>query len=249
VDARDSITVYSFDPATGAYLGREQAWASPQEPGVYHFPANTTEVKPPAIDADQAAVWDGAKWTVVPDHRGQMAYDTTTGGSWRVETLGALPDGATTKRRPSPQHSFRDGDWRLDAGLQAAELDRLRTAATRSIDARAEQARLRFITPGAGQSLVYAEKRAEAERFLELAHEPESFAGFPLVEAEVLRTRVPAKSIATVWAQKAEAWRRVAATIESIRLDAHDAIAAATDLAAIDVAVDAAIAAFDKVGA
>jgi hypothetical protein len=49
---------------------------------------------------------------------------------------------------------------RLDLG---PSLEALRAQSLAEIDAQAEAARLRHITPGAGQALTYERKRAEAE--------------------------------------------------------------------------------------
>jgi hypothetical protein len=61
-----SMIVYQFDVA-GRYLGETEADESPLEPGVYHFPARTTVVAPPARDTwPEGALprWTGAGWAM-----------------------------------------------------------------------------------------------------------------------------------------------------------------------------------------
>lgn len=247
---RDARTAYLFDPATGAHTGLDKAWRSPLdvEEAVYHLPANSTLVKPPDVASGQVAVWRDGAWSTAPDLRGTTAYDTTTGAPKIVETIGPLPSSLAPLPRPSAAHVFEGGAWREDLALKAELLAASRAAAIVSVDRRAEVTRLRFITAGDGQALVYAEKRAEADRFLALEQEPQDFTAFPLIEAEVLRTRATARSIAGMWQAKAMAWRRIAAAIETVRFDAHDAIEAAADSEAIELAVDAAAALFVAVG-
>ena len=57
--------VYSYHPETGEYMGIAKAWESPLEPGVYHIPANATEVEPPEADEEHQAIWNGEAWDVV----------------------------------------------------------------------------------------------------------------------------------------------------------------------------------------
>jgi len=248
---RASMPAYLFHETTREFVGEGVAWASPapEEAGVFHMPANSTATRPPAVEERQAPMWRGSEWAIVPDLRGTTAYDTTTGAAAIVQEIGPLPASLTAEPRPSVAHVFAAGAWREDPARMAELVTRTRRDARVIADGFAESARLRFITGGNGQALVYGEKRAEAERYLALEQEPEEFSAFPLIQAEVLRTMMLARSIAAAWAAKADAWRRIAAAIETIRLDAHDAIEAAPDLAAIEAAITTATAAFDKVGA
>jgi hypothetical protein len=85
-------TVYLFDPATFAFAGTYQAQESPLELGVFIEPVHSTDIEPPAVDADQVAVWNGA-WSVQPDYRGQTMYDQTSGAPLEVTSIGAIPAG------------------------------------------------------------------------------------------------------------------------------------------------------------
>ena len=71
------MKIYNYHRDTGEFINESIANESPLEPGVYLIPANATQIKPPAVSANEAAVFvDG--WQVVPDFRGQIAYDTET---------------------------------------------------------------------------------------------------------------------------------------------------------------------------
>ena len=65
------MRIYSYDPATGEYLGTSEADQSPLEPGVYLLPAHATDQPVPAAKAGQSAVFLDGTWRLVPDYRAQ----------------------------------------------------------------------------------------------------------------------------------------------------------------------------------
>lgn len=106
-----------------------------------------------------------------------------------------------------------------------ADLAQAKRAAIAHVDATAERARLMWITPGAGQSLVYALKREEAARF---ADDPDPDpAAYPMLSAEVGITAETIGEVAAVVAATSNMWIAIAAAIETLRLSAKAAIAAA----------------------
>ena len=43
----------------------EIAWESPLEKGVFHYPANSVDVKPPNFNPQsQFCIWNGSEWVV-----------------------------------------------------------------------------------------------------------------------------------------------------------------------------------------
>lgn len=84
-------TVYLFDQATGESLGPFAAAASPLEPGKYFEPVCSTPTAPPAVAINQVAVFSAGTWSVVPDFRGQTAYDQTTCAPIVITNRGPLP--------------------------------------------------------------------------------------------------------------------------------------------------------------
>ncbi|MCD1644332.1 hypothetical protein [Aurantimonas coralicida] len=144
---------------------------------------------------------------------------------------------------------FPDAEWALDgetyAGLEwigpgapptEAELDALAwppipDLATRkaelkaAIDAAAEAERLKYVTAGAGQSMTYQEKAAEAAR---LADDPSPDpADYPMLAAEIGITAATLADVAATVAANRAAWRTIGAAIEGARLGTKAAVDAA----------------------
>ena len=136
-----------------------------------------------------------------------------------------------------------EGEWRQAWAARAETLEELaaaKAAAAAEIDADAEAARLRFITPGAGQSLEYAATEAEVRAYLAApSGDPEDW---PWLNAE----RLAAGGTATVAevAQQvlalADAWRITGAEIKRIRRAAKLQVEAATTIAGVRAAVSGA---------
>jgi len=100
------------------------------------------------------------------------------------------------------------------------------------IDIEAEAARMKFITGGAGQALIYERKRAEAENWL--AATSPAATDYPLIKARAERlnpTTPDYAAVATEWKTQADTWMVVAAAIEDIREGTKEAIDAATTAA------------------
>lgn len=116
------------------------------------------------------------------------------------------------------------------------------------IDVAAEQTRLRFITAGAGQAMVYQAKMEEARRYLAADPAPETLDDYPLIAAEVDITAVDAQAVIAIWQQMEAGWRQVAAAIEAARLGGKAAVAAAAaagNFAGLALARDTALATFE----
>lgn len=115
------------------------------------------------------------------------------------------------------------------------DLNTLKVAALRAIDTQAENTRLQFITPGAGQSMVYQRKVQEAET-LALDNNPDA-AHYPLLTAEVGITGETLQEVAATVLAKRDQWLAVAALIERTRLLAKTDIQAADTAARIDTII------------
>jgi hypothetical protein len=126
--------------------------------------------------------------------------------------------------------------WAADAPLA---LERARTGALAAVDAAAEAARLRYITPGAGQALSYLRKEEEARRFVALSQNDQAAATvgqFPMLAAALGADGDTIAAVAGVVLNRAAAWGLIGAEIERRRLAAKRAIGAAADEAAIAAA-------------
>jgi len=231
-------TAYAYD-ATGAYAGTVAAQKSPLEPGVILCPARATLVPPPEVDAGQVPVWDAGAWVVTEDHRG-VAYDTATGRAVRVTAPGPLPDGLTLLAPGSSQV------WDGDAGVWTDDVAAALGTATAAVDTAAEVARLTYLTAGDGQAAEYrltAEEATAARAVLD-AGGTLNPADYPHLDAEVDAGGAAdlTEAVALVEAETA-AWVRVSAAIKAARRAGKIAIAAATDVAAVETARDQALAA------
>jgi hypothetical protein len=118
-----------------------------------------------------------------------------------------------------------------------------KAAAASQVDDEAERRRLAYLTPGAGQALVYQEKRREAEAALAAfsvpGGQPVDPAQFPLLAAEIGITAVDLQGVAQAVMSTALAWTQVAAAIESTRLKAKRDIAETNSTAEIDAILSA----------
>lgn len=114
-------TIYFFNPQTQELLGSGKAEESPLEPEVPLVPLGATLLRPPVVGKRQAAVFDGEKWTLVPDWRSVPLFSITDGTPVKVD-LGVLPvdAGATDKPSPGPEYAWGPGGWKYDAQRAAA---------------------------------------------------------------------------------------------------------------------------------
>lgn len=77
--------VYVYDAKTGEYLFSENAEKSPLEKDVYLLPANATFLAPPDTRKNQAAVFVGGMWKLVPDYRTEKVFSRETGSEIKLE--------------------------------------------------------------------------------------------------------------------------------------------------------------------
>lgn len=99
------MLIYHYDDA-GAYTGQSEARESPLEPEVFLLPALATFDEPPAIGEREAAVFEGAAWTVVPDWRG-FVYWLPDRSRYVVSELGVEPPvGYLEEEPPRPQEEI-----------------------------------------------------------------------------------------------------------------------------------------------
>lgn len=74
------MQIYNYDSITGEFLTPGIADESPLEPGKYLIPAFATDQEPPIIGKNQIAIYREGTWQIVPDYRGQEAYDIDENG-------------------------------------------------------------------------------------------------------------------------------------------------------------------------
>jgi hypothetical protein len=116
----------------------------------------------------------------------------------------------------------------------AKDLTPLKAAAVARIDADAEAVRGNFITLGAGQAMVYQQKRVEAEAYI--ADPQIAPAEIPHIVREAEMNDISLFDQAVIILTMSENWKTVSAVIENLRLGAKRAVEAASSPAAIDQA-------------
>ncbi|EOS93070.1 tail assembly chaperone [Erwinia tracheiphila] len=124
-DNAQTIKVFNLRADTSEFIGAGDAYIAPHT----GLPANCTEIAPPAIPVDHAAIFDEAKqaWSLTEDHRGVTVYDITSGASTVIDLLGPLPESVVTTA-PSGQYEKWDGKaWVKD---EEAEKNALLAEAT-----------------------------------------------------------------------------------------------------------------------
>ena len=114
------------------------------------------------------------------------------------------------------------------------------------IDQRAERARLRHITGGIGQALVYQEKAEQAVDYITAGY-PSDLSSYPHLQAEANATGKDSVQIANDILTQRSAWIAIGADIEEARLRGKKAVREATDIDSIIAARDATITALDAV--
>ncbi|ESY35780.1 hypothetical protein NKK48_01630 [Mesorhizobium sp. C386A] len=118
--------------------------------------------------------------------------------------------------------------------LLSKNLAPLRAAALEKIDNSAGEVRKRFITSAPGQEMVYQQKRVEAE--LLMAQLDVAPAEIPHIVAEASLNGITPYDQAVVVLTMSQQWMVISAQIEETRLAAKQAVAAAMNPAAIELA-------------
>lgn len=117
------MQTYKYHADTKEYLYAEEAFLDPLETEqqgtlIYLLPTDSTFDAPPVVKPGYAAVWNGAAWEYIEDHRqkqdkGGLALKGTgtpfwmPGDTWQTQArymteLGRLPEGAMLERPEKP---------------------------------------------------------------------------------------------------------------------------------------------------
>lgn len=126
-----------------------------------------------------------------------------------------------------------------------------RSQAKAMLDQAAENMRGAWITQGSGQAMTYDRKFPRAEQVLaEIAagNTPDP-ANYPLLAPEIGATGASLEEVAALIVTNAAAWETVAGAIEGARLHGKAAVDAATTVAEIETAKQAALMSLDQIGA
>lgn len=159
-------------------------------------------------------------------------------GAWRPLVLEG--DGPTVVTTIESDRVLRVASWTPEQ--IAAELARLKAR----IDMDAEAVRIKFISPGAGMSMTYQEKNAQAQAVFTLGEtaadaltEAERLAQFPTLSASVGVEAETLYACAELVIARYEAWATLSYAIERTRLAAKKAIGLASTAAEARTAYEA----------
>jgi len=133
--------------------------------------------------------------------------------------------------------SIFDGQNFIAPTLDVQPIATVKSALKVAIDAEAETERLKYITPGNGQSMTYQQKVTEAQAFK--AETNPKAADYPILSSEVGITAETLAEVADIVLAAFSRWKQIGAAIESIRLGAKRDIDAAEDETAARAVVDA----------
>lgn len=99
------IKIHHFDTVSGAYLNSSEAPIDPlaDTPMV---PRNATLAKPPAVNPNEVAVWDGSNWILKADHRGEE-YWLPDGSHALIMDIGIEPPKDALKNAPPESHAVQ----------------------------------------------------------------------------------------------------------------------------------------------
>lgn len=106
--------IYNYNPVTGEFLGASLADENPLQSGQYLIPANATDIEPPVPGKNEMAVFSAGSWSIQPDFRGQVLYNTETGAAVQITVIGAM-SGNLTALKPSDNSSWNGSAWVFDS--------------------------------------------------------------------------------------------------------------------------------------
>jgi hypothetical protein len=140
----------------------------------------------------------------------------------------------------------RPSDAEIQAEAERLWLPTRKAELSKQVDEDAERIRLRYITPGAGMAMTYAEKRDQANAVHGLGQaaanaltEAERVAQFPTLAASVGIEGSTLWDCAQLVIAKSEAWADLSNVIERTRLLGKKSISDASDAASARAAYEA----------
>lgn len=115
-----NIFCYYYDPITKEYTG----WSDEFIHVGVSMPGSSTDIEPSEQKEGFTLVFDGESWLEMEDRRGEVVYSTENGMELKVDYIGPLRDGFTTKPPASDFDKWDGGKWVLDAyAAHAADVE------------------------------------------------------------------------------------------------------------------------------
>jgi hypothetical protein len=122
------------------------------------------------------------------------------------------------------------------------ELSRCKEKAKETVNKKMDEIRSVFITPIAGQDMIYMAKEKEATAFLLAASDPTATPGweqeYPFIAGEVGSTGQSAYEVVQVFLNLAAQWKYVGAQLEKARIEAIQLTGSAQTEAEVDAVMD-----------
>lgn len=122
------------------------------------------------------------------------------------------------------------------------ELSRCKEKAKQSINKKMDEIRSVFITPIAGQDMIYMAKEAEALAYVAATAEPNTVTGweqdYPFIAGEVGSTGSSPYEVAQVFLNLAAQWRVLGSQLEKARIETINAVGVAESEAGIAAVLD-----------
>lgn len=207
----------------------------PVIPGLgIQVPSNGIQLAAKLAKPAAGKVWalvDG-KPQQLADHRGTV-YSTATGAEQQHAELGDLPEGLTTERRPSADHSWSGNAWAFDAELQTANRLALSASLCESVDTAADAAR-RAVAGDPLRAVEYDRARIEAEQFAAAGYQGDVP---PMVAAWAINGRTPQQAADSILAEAAQ-YTTALVYLRTVRLNAKELIRKAMAAGEVEQAQD-----------
>ncbi|MCE1184472.1 MAG: hypothetical protein LWW92_02540 [Rhodocyclales bacterium] len=230
--------IYNYDSQTGEFMNEAPADESPLEPGVILLAAFSTALQPPPTASHEVAVFTDGQWCVKADWRGVPLFNLEDGSPVTLAEIGKTPAdvGATDQAMPSSAHVWKNDAWQLDAEKQVVLLQQAKQQALATIDQLHAEAVQQLVgNPTQVEKDTWALKLEVAGSLAKQAGV--SFAGEAFLASAGLETSEARATWAASVRMKAAAYARVVGLAESQRNVARTAVRVATDMVALDEAL------------
>lgn len=135
-----------------------------------------------------------------------------------------------------PEKMRWDGSDLIEVEPQTKELSMLKNMAKGAIDDAAEIARARYATKNALQSMVYMEKAAQAQKYIDAGYPLDLF-NYPFIQAEMDATGKTKEEAADAIIAARDAWVMIGAQVERHRLGGKKSVDDALDETQVNDAV------------
>ena len=129
------MDIYNYHPTTQEFINQSKADISPLEPDVYLIPAFATEIQPPSVAENEAAVFDdnSKTWNIVPDYRNVTLWHKLTAQKVTA-ALGQTPDDINaTQIQPTVDYPKWDATSEVWITDETVKLSTLTSAAASEI--------------------------------------------------------------------------------------------------------------------